>query len=203
MLKLVIRRTRSAVATVAVISIGGGTLAAGTAQAQQAAAAVPDNGPKVGDMAPDFTLPTATRDRLGKPLTLSSLRGRTVVIAFFPRARTSGCTAQMEAYRDQWATVFNDGKDVTVLAISTDSAAVQQAWAQEKGFPVTFVSDVDAVAGKAYDVAVERNGAKLLRRVLYVIGPDGRVQHTMRPFRELAADSYTELAAAVKKAGGL
>lgn len=173
-----------------------------TARAQQAAAPAPDNGPKVGDMAPDFTLPTASRDGVGGELKLSSLRGRTVVIAFFPRSRTSGCTAQMEAYRDRYATLFNGGKDVTVLAISTDSASVQAAWAKEANFPVTFVSDVNAVTGTPYDVAVERNGAKFMRRVLFVVGPDGRVKHVMRPFRELSEDSYTELGAAVKKAGG-
>lgn len=182
-------------------------LSASVVGAQQPAAAasptpLPDNGPKVGDMAPDFTLPTAGRDGEGKPLTLSSLRGQTVVIAFFPRARTGGCTAQMKAYRDQFATMFNGGKGVTVLAISTDSASVQAAWAKEEGFPQTFVSDVNAVTGPLFDVAVERNGAKFMRRMLYVIGPDGRVQHVMRPFRELSADAYIELEQAVKKAHG-
>lgn len=188
----------------ALVAAAALALLTATAGAQQAPAAAPppDNGPKVGDLAPDFTLPTASRDGVGAPLTLSSLRGRTVVIAFFPRSRTSGCTAQMEAYRDRYATLFNGGKDVTVLAISTDSASVQAAWAKEAGFPVTFVSDVNAVTGAPYDVAVERNGAKFMRRVLFVIGPDGRVKHVMRPFRELSEDSYTELGAAVKKAGG-
>jgi len=50
-----------------------------------------DGGPKVGDLAPDFTLPAATRDGLRpKPITLSGLRGQTVVLAFFPKARTGG-----------------------------------------------------------------------------------------------------------------
>jgi peroxiredoxin Q/BCP len=179
-------------------------LSASAAVAQQPAPAAPppDNGPKVGDMAPDFTLPTATKDGEGKPLTLSSLRGQTVVIAFFPRSRTSGCTAQMKAYRDQYAELFNAGKGVTVLALSTDSASVQAAWAKEEGFPQTFVSDVNATTGPLFDVVVERNGQKFMRRMLYVIGPDGRITHVMRPFRELSADAYTELGAAVKKARG-
>lgn len=194
-------RTRSATLALAAAFA---LLASPAAAQQPAAAPLPDNGPKVGDMAPDFTLPTAGRDGVGtKPLTLSSLRGQTVVIAFFPRSRTAGCTAQMKAYRDQYATLFNEGKGVTVLAVSTDSASVQAAWAKEEGFPVTFVSDVNAVTGTSYDVAVERNGAKVMRRILYVVGPDGRIKHVMRPFRELAADSYTELAEAVKKARGM
>lgn len=194
-------RTRSVTLALAAAFV---LLASPTAAQQLAAAPLPDNGPKVGEMAPDFTLPTAGRDGVGtQPLTLSSLRGQTVVIAFFPRSRTAGCTAQMKAYRDQYATLFNDGKGVTVLAVSTDSASVQAAWAKEEGFPVTFVSDVNAVTGTSYDVAVERNGQKFMRRILYVVGPDGRVKHVMRPFRELAADSYTELAEAVKKARGM
>lgn len=195
-----VTRSRSFLALTALL------VSASVAGAQQPAAAapapLPDNGPKVGDMAPDFTLPTATRDGVGGEVKLSSLRGQTVVIAFFPRSRTSGCTAQMKAYRDQYATLFNGGKGVTVLAISTDSASVQAAWAKEESFPQTFVSDVNAVTGPLFDVVVERNGAKFMRRMLYVIGPDGRIQHVMRPFRELSADAYTELGDAVKKARG-
>ena len=55
------------------------------------ALAAQDGGPKVGDLAPDFTLPAATREGLRpKPITLSGLRGQTVVLAFFPKARTGG-----------------------------------------------------------------------------------------------------------------
>ncbi|HET8772073.1 MAG TPA: redoxin domain-containing protein [Gemmatimonadaceae bacterium] len=163
----------------------------------------PAGGPKVGDMAPDFTLPGATMDGVTKaPVKLSDLRGQVVVLAFFPRARTGGCTAQMEAYRDQYATLFNGGEGVKVLAISTDDDTTLHSWAAEKHFPVTFVSDKEGAAGIPYDVMFDRAGVKFMRRVLFVVGPDGRVAHVMRPFRELSADAYTELAAAVKKASG-
>ncbi len=166
--------------------------------AQEAPAA---SGPKVGDMAPDFTLPAATKAGVqATPIRLSDLRGQVVVLAFFPRARTSGCTAQMESYRDQYATLFNGGKGVTVLGISTDADTTLAAWAREKDFPVTFVSDKSGEAGTPYDVMFDRAGVKFMRRVLYVIGPDGRVAHVMRPFRELSADAYVELGNAVKKA---
>jgi peroxiredoxin Q/BCP len=106
----------------------------------------------------------------------------------------------MEAYRDQYATIFNDGKGVKVLAISADDVQTQQAWAAEKSFPVTFLSDTEAVAGKLYDTKYPL--LSVMRRVVFVIGPDGRVTHIMRPFRELSADAYTELGEAVKKASG-
>jgi len=186
----------------ALVSAAALALLSPAAAAQQPATPAPDNGPKVGDMAPDFTLPGATKDGVtAQPIKLSSLRGQTVVIAFFPRVRTSGCTAQMNSYRDQYATLFNGGKGVTVLAISTDSATQQASWAKDSDFPVTFVSDLAGSLGAPYDVMVERNGQKFMRRVLFVVGPDGRVKHVMRPFRELAADSYVELKDAVAKAG--
>ena len=106
----------------------------------------------------------------------------------------------MEAYRDQYATIFKNGNGVKVLAISADAVDVQQSWAAEKNFPVTFVSDVAAVTGGLYDVKFP--AVNLLRRVVFVIGPDGRIAHIMRPFRELSADAYVELGAAVKKASG-
>ena len=106
----------------------------------------------------------------------------------------------MEAYRDQYATLFNNGDGVTLLAISTDGPAALQSWAAEKKFPHTFVSDTGGVLGAKYDVKFP--AVNFYRRVVFVIGPDGRIQHIMRPFRELSAEAYTELGAAVKKARG-
>ena len=156
-------------------------------------------GPQVGEMAPDFTLAVAGRHGVAdKPITLSSLRGKTVVLAFFPRARTSGCTIQMKAYRDQYATLFNGGNGVVVLPISTDSSSVLASWAADESFPFQMVSDVDGVAGRAYATLAPGRNAE--SRVLFVIGPDGTIRKIMRPFREIDATAYTELAEAVKAA---
>ena len=106
----------------------------------------------------------------------------------------------MEAYRDQYATLFNNGDGVTLLAISTDELPTLQSWAAEKKFPQTFVSDTGGTLGEKYDVKFP--AVNFYRRVVFVIGPDGRIQHIMRPFRELSADAYTELGAAVKRARG-
>lgn len=156
-------------------------------------------GPQVGDMAPDFTLAVAGRDGVaGQPLTLSALRGKTVVLAFFPRARTSGCTVQMRAYRDQYETLFDGGKAVVVLPISTDSASALASWAADEKFPFQMLSDVDGVAGRSY--ATLAPGRTAESRVLFVIGPDGRIRDVMRPFREIDPTAYEALAAAVRKA---
>lgn len=158
-----------------------------------------DVGPKVGEMAPDFTLPAATMAGVSaKPMHLSELKGRTVVIAFFPKARTSGCTIQMKAYRDKYADVFNSGKDVTLLAVSTDTPADLASWAMDEKFPFTFVSDADKTAGVAYSTLIE--GRPFENRVAFVIGKDGRIAKIFRPFREVDATSYTEMAEAVTAA---
>lgn len=158
--------------------------------------AAQDVGPKVGDLAPDFTLPAATMAGVStKPLTLSSLKGRTVVIAFFPRARTGGCTRQMREYRDRYAELFGSGKDVTLLAISTDPADTLAAWAKDEKFPFAFVSDAGKLAGPLYATLPE--GRSYENRVAFVIGKDGRIAKVFRPFREIDATAYTELGEAI------
>jgi len=167
----------------------------------QAPAPAAEVGPKVGEMAPDFTLPGATMAGVTKaPVKLSSLRGQTVVIAFFPKARTQGCTAQMTGYRDQWATLFNGGKGVQVISISMDADTTQANWAKEANLPMTFASDTKGEAGKLYGSWSE--GKTTESRLLYVVGPDGRIVYTAKPFKAFVADAYTELGTEVKKAAG-
>ena len=167
----------------------------------QVPATQPEVGPKVGEMAPDFTLPGATIDGVMKaPITLSKLKGQTVVVAFFPKARTKGCTAQMTTYRDKWATLFNGGKGITVIGISMDADTTTAAWAKEANLPMMFASDMKGDAGKLYGAYVE--GRPVENRLLYVVGPDGRIAYTAKPFNPMVDDAYTDLGSAVKKASG-
>ncbi len=169
--------------------------------AAQAPAAPTEVGPKVGEMAPDFSLPGATMGGLtAKPVSLSQYKGQTVVIAFFPKSRTTGCTAQMTGYRDQWATLFNGGKGITVIAISMDADTTQMDWAKEAKLPMTFASDMKGEAGKLYGAYVDGRPAE--NRLLYVVGPDGKIAWTAKPFKPMVADSYTELGTEVKKVAG-
>lgn len=172
----------------------------GVAGAQAPAAA--EVGPKVGDMAPDFSLPGATMaGQTPAPVSLSQYKGQTVVVAFFPKARTTGCTAQMTGYRDQWATLFNGGKGIKVIAISMDADTTQMDWAKEANLPMTFASDMKGDAGKLYGAYVD--GRPVENRLLYIVGPDGRIKWTAKPFKPMVADSYTELGTEVKKVAGL
>ncbi len=171
------------------------TAAPSSVLAQQPAAAAPA-GPAVGDVAPDFTVTGVTKDGvLAAPIRLSGLRGQTVVVAFFPKARTSGCTVQMESYRDRYADLFNGGEGVTLLAVSTDKTTDLEAWAKEANFPMTFGSDVDGAMGRLFGA----NRGAMNDRSLFVIGPDGKIAYIARPFRQMAEEAYTDLGAAIDR----
>ena len=153
----------------------------------------------LGTVAPDFELPGATRyGVLQKPVKLSDFRGKTVVLAFFPRARTQGCTIQMHAYRDQYAELLNGGRDVVLIAISADPAPTLAAWAKDDEFPFLFASDAGLKVASTYG-AIGRAGATNTNRNLFVVGPDGRIVYRATPFREIDPTAYTELGAALKK----
>jgi thioredoxin-dependent peroxiredoxin len=157
--------------------------------------------PNVGDVAPDFTLHGATKDGVTpKPVTLSSFRGQTVVVAFFPKARTSGCTHQMEAYRDRYTSLFHQGKNVTLIAISVDADTTQAAWAHDEGFPFVFASDVGGKIGTKYGAFSPDHGG-YEQRILFVVGPDGKITYRAQPFRELVETSYSDLGTAIDAAG--
>lgn len=156
-------------------------------------------GPNVGDMAPDFALPGATRyGALRDPVKLSDFRGQTVVLAFFPGARTPGCTIQMTKYRDMYQSLFKGGDSVVVLGVSMDADSTLADWAREAHFPMVFASDRGThAAGSAYG-AYEPT-YKLDKRLLYVIGPDGKITYVAKPFNVSKTESYSALGDAVAK----
>ncbi len=186
--------TRAALSLVLVYSALVGHISA-----QQGSGQAGGDGPMVGAAAPDFALTAATRDGVQpKPVRLSELHGKTVVLAFFPKARTSGCTIQMSAYRDRYAELFRGGKDVVLLAISADDPAAQAAWAKDAGFPFTFLSDAKGEAGRLYDAWMPEH--KLDKRSLFIVAPDGKISYRQVPFREVDATAYTELGQAIAAA---
>jgi thioredoxin-dependent peroxiredoxin len=152
--------------------------------------------PNVGDVAPAFSLPGATADGVRKtPVTLADFRGQTVVVAFFPKARTSGCTHQMEAYRDRYASLFHGGKKVTLIAVSADADTTLYAWARDEKFPFVMASDKGGAIGTLYGVYNPTPGYE--SRVLFIVGPDGKITYRAQPFRELVETSYTDLGTAL------
>ena len=108
----------------------------------------------------------------------------------------------MEAYRDQYATLFNNGKKVVVIGISVDPDTTQADWARESSFPNLFASDPDQTVAKLYGSA----DGKFDTRNVFVVGPDGHIAARIMKFNVLSNDAYSELGKDVqqtlKNAGG-
>jgi peroxiredoxin len=106
----------------------------------------------------------------------------------------------MNAYRDQYATLFHGGKDVVLLAISTDSPETLASWARDAKYPFIFLSDPDGVVGKAYGAHSATTG--LDTRNLFVVTPTGTIGYRAVPFREVDPTAYTALGAAIDSIAG-
>ncbi|MBA3444158.1 MAG: redoxin domain-containing protein [Gemmatimonadales bacterium] len=157
-------------------------------------------GPEVGKRAPDFSLPWASREGVGpieSPYQLASDRGRTVVIAFYPRDFTKGCTAQLQTFGEQYDSLF--GPDVTLVGISTDSVSTHSRFAASLGLPFRLLSDPDQRISKQYS---SKDAGGYNRRTVYVVGPDGRVKYRNMKFNALDPRAYSELRTAVKSVSG-
>lgn len=125
----------------------------------------------VGDQAPDFTL--ATQD--GKMVNLHDFRGeKSVVLYFYPKDNTSGCTAEACAFRDSYE-VFKDA-GAEVIGISSDSQASHQNFAGKHSLPFILASDPKGATRKSYGVATTLG--IIPGRVTYIIDKQGIVRHT-------------------------
>jgi peroxiredoxin len=103
----------------------------------------------------------------------------------------------MHAYRDQYAQLFNLGRDVVLIAISADPVEELAAWARDDEFPFLMASDANVEVGEAYGAVYERGETRVTNRNLFVVGPDGRIAYTATPFREVDPTAYEDLAAAI------
>jgi thioredoxin-dependent peroxiredoxin len=169
------------------------------AQAQMASAspAAAPPAPEVGQLAPEFSASWADGSgQRAAPVTLSGLRGKVVVVAFYPKDRTGGCTAELTKFRDEYGTLF--GKDVVVLPVSADSIPSHVSWASEMKFPFALVSDPSLTVADAYGSRTPGRGNA--NRTVFVIGKDGKVVYREMKFNALAEEGYTALASAVAKA---
>jgi peroxiredoxin Q/BCP len=153
-------------------------------------------GPDVGRRAPDFSLPWANKDGVGPveaPYQLASDRGKTVVVAFYPKDFTKGCTAQMRTFAEQYDSLF--GPDVVLVGISSDSVQTHSRWAASLGIPFRLLSDPDQRVSKQYS---SKDADGYNRRTVYVVGPDGKVKFRNMRFNALDPKDYDELRAAVR-----
>lgn len=134
-----------------------------------------------GDPAPEFT----AVDDQGNTVSLSDFRGRTVVLYFYPRDNTPGCTAEACRFRDRHGELQAAG--AVVLGISHDTVASHQRFRNRHALPFRLLSDPDRRIARAYGVL---RGIKLFGpvlawadRVTFVIGPDGRIRAVIRGIR--------------------
>ncbi len=123
---------------------------------------------KVGDQAPDFTL----ADQEGQPVTLSkALKEGPVILAFFPKAFTPGCTKQNSNFRDKYVEV--EQKGAQVFGISTDTEATQKKFKAEYRLPYALLSDPDGKVARQYSGTMPLLG--VANRANFVIGQDGKI----------------------------
>ena len=129
----------------------------------------------VNDKAPDFAL----QDEDGKEISSKDLRGKTVVLYFYPRADTPGCTVEACEFRDTYKKIQKTG--TVLLGISPDTPQAQKKFADKFSLPFTLLADADKRVAEAFGVMEEKNmyGKKVIgvARTTFVIGPDGRIQH--------------------------
>ncbi len=125
----------------------------------------------VGKPPPDFTV----KDHLGAELKLSALKGTPVVVYFYPKDETPGCTTEAKDFRDSWKDL--EKKGVTVIGISTDSADSHKAFATHHNLPFHLVSDESGTIAKSFGVP---NRLGFLGRQTFVIGADGNVKKIYR-----------------------
>ena len=127
-----------------------------------------------GKMAPDFT--AATQD--GRRISLSDFKGQNVILYFYPKDDTPGCTKEACAFRDEFSAFKKQG--AVVIGVSTDSAKSHARFAEKYKLPFTLVSDEDRAIVQAYGVWGEKRfmGRKYLgtHRITFLIGRDGRIK---------------------------
>jgi len=129
---------------------------------------------KEGDVAPDFTAPTNG----GGKVSLSDFKGKNVILYFYPRDNTPGCTLEACAFRDEFAAIRKKG--AVVLGVSTDSAASHDKFAERFKLPFTLIADEDRKIVQPYGARGPKSflGKKYqgTYRVSFLIGPDGRIR---------------------------
>lgn len=155
--------------------------------------------PKVGEAAPDFSLPYATQEKYfldpKEYMTLMSLRGKNVILAFYPADWSGGCTKEVCELRDTFAEL---GKlNATVLGISGDYAFSHHEWAKFHKLQFPLLSDHDHKVAKLYESYMEERGYN--KRTIYLIDKDGIVRYINLAFKAGDKADYDAIRAELTK----
>jgi thioredoxin-dependent peroxiredoxin len=131
----------------------------------------------IHDKAPDFTL----QDENGKDVSLKDLRGKTVVLYFFPRADTPGWTIEAREFRDTYKKIEKAG--AVILGVSPDTPQAQKKFREKYSLPFSLLADPDKKVAAGYGVLQEKNmyGKKVMgiARTTFIVGKDGKIQHIL------------------------
>ncbi len=138
--------------------------------ASSSAAQTPSAPIPAGTLVPDLE----GTNQEGVTLRLKDERGHPLLVYFYPKAGTPGCTKEGCAFRDVWQSYSQAG--IRVVGVSHDTVADQAAFAREHGFPFPLISDIDGRWGKAFGVPLRL--WKFYSRVSFLIGRDGKVAKT-------------------------
>lgn len=125
--------------------------------------------PAVGSVAPEFTLTTNE----GKQTSLKDYRGKLVVLYFYPKDFTSGCTLQARNFQRDLAKY--EAVNAVILGVSVDTAESHKEFCAKEGLNFKLLSDTDAKVSDSYGSVMEYQGMKLSARNTFIIGPDGKV----------------------------
>lgn len=149
--------------------------------------------PKVGEAAPDFKLPYATQEQIYfKPeerLSLSSMRGKNVILAFYPADWSGGCTKEVCTLRDTFAELAK--LNANVLAVSGDYVFSHHEWAKFHKLQFPLLSDHDHKVARAYGSYNEAVGFN--NRTVFLIDKDGVVRYSNLEFKAGDANDYSHL----------
>src|ERR1039457_4282710 len=141
----------------------------------------------VNDKSPDFSTP----DENGKEVASKDFRGKTVVLYFYPKADTPGCTKEACGFRDSYAAIKKTG--VVLLGISKDTSVSQKKFQEKFSLPFPLLADPEKKIANLFGVVKEKNlyGRKVqgIARTTFVIGPDGKIQHI---FNNVKAEGHAD-----------
>jgi peroxiredoxin Q/BCP len=151
---------------------------------------------QIGDAAPDFSLPYATRDSVaGDALVLSSLVGkRNVVIAFYPADWSGGCTREVCTLRDNFSSL--GAVNAEVVGVSGDYIFSHHEWAKSLNLPFRLASDHDHAVAKRYGSFNEATGHD--RRTVFVVDPKGKLAYIDMAYSSRDSVSFGKLQLALK-----
>ena len=161
---------------VAIVAVAGAALGIGSLRAG-------DNGPAVGTPAPDFTL----NSQEGKPVSLHDFKGKWVVLYFYPKDFTSGCT--VEAHNFQRDLAQYEQKNAAIVGVSMQDEDSHQKFCTKEGLSFKLLADTKQAVSTQYDSVMNLGVAKLSARHTFLIDPQGKVE---KVWLDVKPDKHSE-----------